>query len=74
MANTLLLLAMHPDIQDKVYAEISKVMKSDELSYDGLKDFVFLEAVVKETLRLLPIVPLVARNLNEDMELGEKFY
>lgn len=64
---------MHPEIQDKVYAEINVEMDSAELTYDALTNFVYLEAVVRETLRVLPIVPLVARTCAEDMSLGEKF-
>lgn len=66
----MLLLAMHPEIQKKVHAEIDREMKTDELTYEDLKNFVYLEQVAKETLRLFPVVPLVARICGEEMELG----
>ena len=51
-------LVRHPDKLDCLRAEVAA--GEDE----------YLEAVVKETLRLRPILPLVARRLTEPMEIG----
>ena len=51
-------LVRHPDKLDRLRAEVAA--GEDE----------YLEAVVKETLRLRPILPLVARRLTEPMEIG----
>jgi len=54
-----MLLATHPHIQDRVAAEIKEVFYSDEveISYDNLVKLEYLERVIKESLRLCPVVP-----------------
>ena len=49
-----LFLAMHPDIQDKVYEEIIQVCENEhnELTYDKIKKLEYMDMVIKETLRL----------------------
>jgi cytochrome P450 len=53
-------LAMHPDVQDKLYAEIEAIcgagIYDDEpTSYEQLNQLKYTEAVIKESLRLCPI-------------------
>jgi len=54
-----MLLATHPEIQERVAAEIKEVFFSDavEVNYDNLVKLEYLERVVKESLRLCPVVP-----------------
>jgi cytochrome P450 family 4 len=54
-----MLLATHPEIQEKAYAEIEEVFYSDEvdISYDNITKLGYLERVIKESLRLCPVVP-----------------
>ncbi|HHX84615.1 MAG TPA: cytochrome P450 [Actinomycetales bacterium] len=63
MAWSMLELARHPAIQDRCVAEIAE---GGELPY--------LEAVLKESLRLHPVVPMVMRELQEDTTLGGRTY
>lgn len=70
MANTLLLIAMHPEIQERVYLEINRVT-THEVFHDDLKDLVYMEMVIKESLRFIPLVPVVARKSTAEVELGE---
>ena len=46
------LLALHPDVQNRLQAEIVEAQSGEEISYDRLNDLPFLDAVCRETLRL----------------------
>lgn len=63
---------MHPEIQDRVYAEIIEVLGNSNrsITVEDLPKFVYLEMVLKETLRLFPIAALLGRTLSEDIKLG----
>lgn len=54
-----MLLATHPDIQEKVYEELREVFYSEDvdISYENLNKLDLLERVIKESLRLCPVVP-----------------
>ncbi|XP_053671549.1 uncharacterized protein LOC128721779 [Anopheles nili] len=73
VAYTLLLLAMHSDVQDRVYDEIRDIYGDDsgvEVTYEMLSAQTFLEQVIKESMRLLPVAPLIGRETIEPMKLG----
>uniref|UniRef100_A0A8D8K6R6 Cytochrome P450 4V2 n=3 Tax=Culex pipiens TaxID=7175 RepID=A0A8D8K6R6_CULPI len=63
VANTLLFLAMHPNIQEKVVTELNEVFFSEaiELNQDTLGQLRYTEQVIKESLRLCPSAPVEAR-------------
>ncbi|XP_075233074.1 cytochrome P450 4C1-like [Lycorma delicatula] len=67
----LLLLAMHPEIQDKVYNEVYSIFgDSDrEVTWDDLNRLVYLEQVLKETLRRFAVGPIFLREVKEDIDL-----
>ncbi|VVC42646.1 Cytochrome P450, conserved site,Cytochrome P450,Cytochrome P450, E-class, group I [Cinara cedri] len=67
----LLLLAMYPDIQDKVYDEIYSVLgDGDEpITIDHTSKMVYLKQVIHESLRLFPTAPLVLRQLQDDVTI-----
>lgn len=61
---TSLMLAMHPQRQDRVHAEIQSITDHEQLTFAMLERLTFTEAVIKETLRLYPPMPLgTARNV-----------
>lgn len=76
-AFTLYYLAKHQDIQARVYDELQIVLanknRNESLTIDQLNNMKYLEQCVKETLRLAPSIPLIARALTEDVKLGEIF-
>lgn len=72
MTFTLLLMAHHPEAQERVFEEIQsiKLDKEDnhELTIDDFNKMEYLDRVVKESLRIYPPVPFISRNLSEDFE------
>lgn len=55
MSRILHLLALHPEVQEKLRQEIREVNKTslgEDLTHDELVSLPFLDAVVRESLRL----------------------
>ncbi|XP_050094079.1 probable cytochrome P450 313a1 [Anopheles aquasalis] len=73
LSNTLLLLAMHPDVQEQVVAEIRQHCGAlgEDIRYETLQELVYLEMVLKESLRLLPIAPFVGRQTTQEIAVGK---
>ncbi|KAM8921100.1 cholesterol 24-hydroxylase-like [Pelodytes ibericus] len=60
-------LARHPEILEKVQAEVDEVIGSKrDLDYDDLGKLQYLNQVLKETLRLYPTAPGTSRWLEEE--------
>ncbi len=70
-AHTILMLAMHPEVQEKVYREINDVFGSNDVEFSGevLNTLKYLDQVVRETMRMFPIIPMISRQLHDDMVL-----
>lgn len=66
---TLYMLGTHPEVQDKVYEEVSEILGRGEPQQEDLNEMKYLERVIKETLRLFPPVPGVGRKLDHDIVL-----
>lgn len=70
-----LMLAMHQDIQQRLYEEIvgyyGTETRQPNVVYEDLSQLEFLDRVLKETLRFFPVVPYFARKLRQDFMLGE---
>ncbi|XP_022827255.1 cytochrome P450 4C1-like [Spodoptera litura] len=68
LQTTLLVLGSHLDVQERVYKEIKEILgKNEELTKYDLPKLVYLEAVIKEVLRLYSIAPWVSRQLDTDV-------
>ncbi|KXN81167.1 Cytochrome P450 4F12 [Leucoagaricus sp. SymC.cos] len=62
-------LSRREDIQEKIRQEIQELQNErgiDRLSYEDLSNLPWLDALVKETLRLYPPVPFVRRVATRD--------
>lgn len=70
------MLAIYPEMQDKCYEEIRSVLpnKEDELSYDDLSKLDYVERCLKETMRLFPTVPVVARKVDINFNLNGRWH
>ena len=66
------MLAMHQDIQQKLITEIDSICGSEEdLTFDNdfLQKFTYLDLIVKETIRLFPAGPIVARETSAEIDI-----
>lgn len=64
-------LVNHPEIQHKIREEISDVLKGKEVTESNLHELPYLQATVKETLRLHTPIPLLVPHMNlEEAKLG----
>ncbi|CAN5916535.1 hypothetical protein BH11MYX4_BH11MYX4_50330 [soil metagenome] len=73
LAWTLFLLAEHPAIAGDLVAELTGLLHGDAPTVEQLARLPLLDAVVKESMRILPPVPLHPRVVAEDTELGGLF-
>lgn len=52
VTHTTYFLAMHPEYQDRVIAEVGKAISEHGLTYDALQQMPFLDACIKEAMRV----------------------
>ena len=64
---------MHPDIQEKIHQEILTVVTKNDanISYADLGKLTFMEMCLKETMRLFPVLPFIARHSSEEVQLED---
>lgn len=72
ISSTLLMLAMHQDVQEKVIDEMRNLFdtKDEDVSTELLTELIYLEMVIKENLRLLPILTFMGRLAEKDIQLN----
>ncbi|KAL6423977.1 hypothetical protein ACFW04_009718 [Cataglyphis niger] len=62
--------------KEKAYKELLEIYgmetpRSVPVKYEDLQHMNYLDRVIKETLRLFPVVPVIARRLTEDIKIGK---
>jgi cytochrome P450 len=67
---TLFLLSRHPDAQKTLRQEVDQVLGDRPPKLEDLERLVFTEKVVKESMRLVPPVWIIARSAIEDDVIG----
>ncbi|CAG9569441.1 unnamed protein product [Danaus chrysippus] len=67
----MLLIGSYPHVQDKIIEELLTVFGDDDrdVTKEDLSKLVYLEAVIKESIRLYPTVAFTGRNIEEDVKL-----
>lgn len=68
----ILLLAMYPEVQDRVYQELHSVFDDQDeiMTYDHIQRLPYLDRVIKEGMRLLPVVPFIMRTATADTQIS----
>lgn len=74
VATCLVYLAIHQDVQQKLYEEIKNVLYSEELEvdYEAMNSMKYLDMIVKEALRLSSPIPISIRKTLDVVDIGEK--
>nr|QZP43574.1 cytochrome P450 monooxygenase CYP4G253 [Ephestia elutella] len=67
----LCLLGIHQDVQAKVYDELYEIFGDSDrpVTFNDTLEMKYLERVILESLRLYPPVPIIARNLKQDVKI-----
>lgn len=63
---------MHPEHQEKVFEELSKIMPNPDLDLTPIhiNKMVYLDQCLREAQRLFPTVPLIGRAANETVNIN----
>lgn len=72
----LCLLGIHQDVQTRVMEEQTKIFGTSkrQATYNDTVEMKYLERVILETLRMYPPVPIIARKVNQDIQLATENY
>ncbi|CAI9723450.1 cytochrome P450 4V2-like [Octopus vulgaris] len=69
---TILLVASHPEVQKKLHDEIDVFYReTEEINAASLKKLLYLECIIKESLRIYSPVPVVGRVAGEDFKIED---
>ncbi|XP_054156278.1 cytochrome P450 4C1-like [Oppia nitens] len=78
---TIYLIGLHPKVQEKIHEELTTIFGSDNDNNDNdinrditsadIQRMTYLDCVLKESLRMYPSAPLIARRLVEDCPVGD---
>ncbi|CAL1528758.1 unnamed protein product [Lymnaea stagnalis] len=55
-------LGRHPDIQERIFSEIQRVLGDEEPNYENCQGLKLMEATINETLRMYPPVHILSRH------------
>lgn len=71
LVSTLLLLAIHTDVQEKLYKQVSSVLNSsgNRVTETEMAQMPYLEQIIKESLRILPVLPYIYRETSAPLKL-----
>ena len=71
LAWTWYLLAQHPEVEARLHAELDRVLGDRLPTTDDLRQLAYTEMVVKESMRLYPPIPTIARLAMENLVIGD---
>lgn len=64
-------MGSHPEIQDKVVAELDGIFKGSDrpCTFQDTLEMKYLERCLMEALRMFPPVPMIARQIKEEVTM-----
>ncbi len=71
MAFALYHIAKHPEVREKIAAEVMRVFKGGPVTFEGLMQLDYTTRVIKESMRLYPPAWIMARLVTQDDVMGE---
>jgi cytochrome P450 len=66
-----MLLSQHPQVREKLQAELAEVLAGRSPTVDDIPNLPYANAVIKESMRIYPPVPMIGREAKEDVVLGD---
>lgn len=70
LAWTWYLLSEHPQVEAKLHEELDRVLGNRLPTTEDLKQLEYTDMVIKESMRLYPPIPTIARQTKEEIVLG----
>lgn len=50
---------------------LAKKLKTSDITIEHIREMKYLDCIIKETLRMWPSIPFVARNITDDVLIGK---
>lgn len=67
------MLGIYEEIQEKAREEVMRILPdNNSIDNENISQLKIVERIVKETLRLFPIAPIMARTSIGEIKLGKK--
>ncbi|KAL2129299.1 hypothetical protein VTI74DRAFT_7961 [Chaetomium olivicolor] len=67
------LLIKHPEAYKKAQEEVDRVLGKGPMKLEHIKNLPYIAAILRETLRMCPTIPMVPRAANQDDIIGGKY-
>ncbi|XP_057319955.1 uncharacterized protein LOC130664163 [Microplitis mediator] len=63
-------IAKYPDVQNKVRKEIKETLNkyNNEITYDGIQELKYMDLVIKESMRMLPVTSILQKKCTKDFK------
>ncbi|MEO0755951.1 MAG: cytochrome P450 [Cyanobacteria bacterium J06648_16] len=72
LAFALYLIQQHPNVEMQLRAELDQVLGQRTITFEGLAQLPYLECVLKEAMRLLPVTTVFARQSTETVTWADR--
>lgn len=72
LSHFILLVALYPDVQEKIFRELQAVFTSadEDVTNEKFEQLIYLDLVLKETMRFWTPVLYISRRVGKDIDIG----